>query len=127
MHYAEKEKYNITVLIVDDNLLNIEFLRFFLENIGCKVFSASNGKKALEIFNKENEKFDLIFLDIEMPVLNGIQLLKILKMNQHQYTTKICGYSSLLNADNYEDYGFDYYLNKETSPKDIIALLNSLF
>jgi CheY-like chemotaxis protein len=59
------------ILIVDDIFSNQLLLISIIENTGSDYRVASNGKKALEML--ESEDFDLILMDIEMPVMNGIE------------------------------------------------------
>ncbi len=59
------------VLIAEDNFLNRKLFAKILEDLGLKVSLAVNGQEAFEICQKK--KFDLIFLDIRMPILDGIK------------------------------------------------------
>ena len=59
------------VLLVEDNLVNQEVARRFLLKLNCKVCSAENGQVALEYLN--NESFDCVFMDCQMPVLDGYE------------------------------------------------------
>ncbi|MDA8432247.1 MAG: response regulator [Nitrospiraceae bacterium] len=67
------------LLIVDDSQLIHSMYRLVLNRYeGCKIFDAMNGLEALDILSRENN-FDLILLDINMPVMNGIQFMEKLK------------------------------------------------
>ena len=59
------------VLLVEDNPVNITLGRGLLENLGCKVTLAENGKVALDIIGRE--PFDLVFMDLQMPVMGGLE------------------------------------------------------
>lgn len=60
------------VLLVEDNDLNREIAEEIIGSVGVKVESAVNGKEALEVFTERGEGYyDLIFMDIQMPVMNG--------------------------------------------------------
>ena len=64
----------LNVLLVEDNELNMEIAAFMLENGGARIIKAWNGKEALEKFeNTEPYSFDLILMDIMMPVMNGLE------------------------------------------------------
>lgn len=58
------------ILVVDDTDVNQLLARRQLENLGCNVMTASNGSEALELMKKQ--RFDLIFMDREMPILDGL-------------------------------------------------------
>lgn len=61
------------ILIVDDDRTIVEFLSIFLEREGYCILSCYDGEKALEYIR--NEVFQLILLDIMMPVMNGFDLI----------------------------------------------------
>ncbi|HEY7818021.1 MAG TPA: response regulator, partial [Vicinamibacteria bacterium] len=65
------------LLVVDDNEVNCDMLSRRLSRKGYQVKTASNGHEALKMI--ENGTFDLVLLDIMMPGLNGIEVLKILR------------------------------------------------
>lgn len=65
---------NKTILIVEDDPDNYFILNSFLEQTNARIIHASDGKEALEIY--ENEKIDVIFMDINIPVINGCEVTK---------------------------------------------------
>lgn len=67
------------ILIVDDDSLNRNFLKNYLTTLGYTPLVAENGKKGLEIIIKEHP--DVIILDLNMPEMDGFELLKIIKIN----------------------------------------------
>ncbi len=71
------------ILIVDDDRFLSLALKRQLEDNGYSVFTATNGQEALEIIDDYGmEFFSLLIIDVRMPILNGIELVKILK-NRH--------------------------------------------
>jgi class 3 adenylate cyclase len=66
-----------SLLIVDDDALNRDMLTRRLERLGYRVACAENGREALEKLSRES--FDLLLLDVIMPVMNGFELLEQLK------------------------------------------------
>jgi two-component system NtrC family sensor kinase len=69
-----------TILIVDDSITNLNFLRVILEDEGYEILEAANGEKALKLL--ETKKPDLILLDIMMPVMNGLEVCKRVKKDE---------------------------------------------
>jgi len=67
----------LSVLIVEDNPVNQKVCMALLQKIGCSVVVADNGKAAVEIIEARAREggpnFDIIFMDIQMPVMDGIQ------------------------------------------------------
>jgi signal transduction histidine kinase len=62
-----------TILIVDDEPMIIVMLKDHLEELGCKILSAENGRQAVDMLRKKRDEIDLIILDINMPVMNGAE------------------------------------------------------
>jgi len=82
----EKPSFHGEVLLCEDNTMNQEVISEHLSRVGLKTIIAENGKIGVEMVQnrqKNNEKqFDLIFMDIHMPVMDGIEAsLNILKLN----------------------------------------------
>ena len=70
------------VLIVDDEVLNRDLIVKVLRKEGMKVFEAENGEEALEQMRIKD--FDLILMDLMMPVLNGFDTIKAIREQLHQ-------------------------------------------
>ena len=68
------------ILLVEDNDLNMEIAEFMLQNEGAAVSKAWNGQEAVEIFrNSVPGEFDVILMDIMMPVMNGYEATKMIR------------------------------------------------
>ena len=76
----EKQEASIRgmhILLAEDNELNMEIAEFMLQNEGAVVTKAWNGQEAVELFEKSRSgKFDVILMDIMMPVMNGYEATK---------------------------------------------------
>jgi len=70
------------VLLIDDNLSDNRLSQIAFENIGYYTLFAINGKDAITKITTNNELPDLIFLDINMPVMNGVEFIKEIKTNK---------------------------------------------
>ena len=71
--YENVPTKGVHALLVDDNELNIEIAKFFLEDNGMEVTCAYDGKEAVDIFEKsEDSYFGVIYMDILMPNMNGL-------------------------------------------------------
>ena len=67
-------------LLVEDNDINMEIATVLLENLGFEITKAQNGKEAVDIFAKSDPyHFDIIFMDMMMPVMDGIEATKAIR------------------------------------------------
>ncbi len=96
----------IRILIVDDIFSNRLLLSSTLEGIGIESKSVANGLAAIEILEKED--FNIVFLDIEMPVMNGLETMRHIRKNMLE---PICNMPVIaLTAHNPNEYGDEMYL-----------------
>ncbi len=64
----------VTVLLTEDNALNMEIAQFFLQDAGASIIQAWNGQQALDIFRSSRPgEIDVILMDVMMPVMNGLE------------------------------------------------------
>ncbi len=115
------------VLIVEDVLLNQQVATAMLKLIGCDVKIAKNGLVALEMI--KHEKFDLIFMDCQMPVMDGLEATRRLRIdeatNSHARTPVIAMTARTLEGDEEAclKAGMDDYLSKPLFIQDITEKL----
>ena len=77
---SEKSIKGLHVLLAEDNELNMEIAEFVLQNEGAEVTKAWNGQETVELFRKsEAGEFDVILMDIMMPVMNGYEATKMIR------------------------------------------------
>ena len=77
---SEKSIKGLHILLAEDNELNMEIAEFVLQNEGAEVTKAWNGQEAVEIFEKSKSgEFDVILMDIMMPVMNGYKATKMIR------------------------------------------------
>src|SRR5215813_8118069 len=67
------------VLIVDDNLASRHLIRAILKQVRCEIVEASHGQQALDLLRRENP--NLILLDIDMPELDGLAVVKQIRQD----------------------------------------------
>ena len=73
----------LSILLVEDNELNMEIAKFIIENEGANVTCATNGKEAVDIYKKSPEFFDIILMDIMMPEMDGLQATQVIRSFDH--------------------------------------------
>lgn len=90
------------ILIVEDNLLNLTVEANLLKSFGYEPKKAKNGFEALEILNKV--KIDLILLDMELPKMNGLELLQKIKLNPETRSVKVVAVTGHSDSDSREKF-----------------------
>ncbi len=86
--YSESSFENSTtperkrVLVVEDNEINQRVIMTMLQKIGYEAILATNGKQAVDIL-KENDSIEFVFMDCQMPVMDGYQAARIIRENEH--------------------------------------------
>lgn len=86
----EKSIKGLHILLAEDNELNMEIAEFMLQNEGADVEKAWNGQEAVELFKKsEPGEFDVILMDIMMPVMNGYEAAKMIRSLEREDAKKI--------------------------------------
>ena len=124
----EEERSGLRILIAEDNLTNQKVIAKILERAGHRPHLVDNGEQALDAMEKE--KFDLVMLDLHMPVMGGLEAAKVSRFTRE-------GASRLplvaLTADATpesrkacEEAGFDGYLTKPVEVQKLIELIDSL-
>lgn len=114
------------LILVDDEDIFLEILKASLEDEGFQVFTAKNGIKAIDIINKE--KINIIFTDLNMPGLDGIDLCKeIKKTNPKAWVCATTGNASLFAQAETKDIYFDDYLPKPFNLDLVIKTANKIF
>ncbi|MBV8889133.1 MAG: PAS domain S-box protein [Alphaproteobacteria bacterium] len=68
---GKRSQFNARILVVEDNPINQDVATGLLETMGCRTVTAPNGRSALKAFAQD--KFDLILMDCEMPVMDGFE------------------------------------------------------
>ena len=114
-----------SVLVVDDNKLNIKVATRLLKDYGIKVDSCQSGFECLEKI--KSIKYDLIFMDDMMPKMSGTETLHKLKENNSNFETPVVVLTANAIAGMEEKYlseGFDSYLPKPIERKELDSIIN---
>ncbi len=118
---------NTDVLVVEDNSINQKLIKTLLEKFNLNVTLASNGQEALYL--REEKKFDLIFMDIEMPVMDGVEATKRILQYEvqnglvHVPIVALTANALIGDQEKYLQAGIDYYLPKPIRLQKLHAIL----
>ena len=114
---SEKKLMGKTILVAEDDLVTYMFLKNLLEREGARLIHAINGKEAIDVFGK-NEKIDLIIMDINMPVMDGLTATQIIRKTCSEIP--VLAHSAFVHDqfnDNCLDYGFNDFIEKPLKKK----------
>lgn len=123
--HAEITK-DIRVLLVDDDPDNLMLLKTIMRNEGFQAVTADSGYRALEILEREVLP-DLVLMDLQMPVMSGLQTLKIIR--EKYPDLKVAGQSAhALETEKEQSAiaGFDAYITKPYDRNDLIQMIGTL-
>ncbi|MFN8671340.1 MAG: response regulator [Candidatus Sericytochromatia bacterium] len=113
-------KYKLNILVAEDNVINQKVLLKLLNKLGYEIDLARNGTDALNLVKKNN--YDLIFMDIQMPDMNGFEATKkILELDKENYPKIIALTANATEHDKREclDVGMSDYMSKPISIEKI--------
>jgi|GEM_PF-700072 len=116
----------ISLLLVEDNKVNQFLGKQILTNLGFQVRIAGNGKEALEVLNKE--QFDLILMDVNMPVMNGYDLTQVIRSQLASPKNEIpivalTAYASASEKEKALALGMNDYVTKPYSPHELLHVI----
>ena len=101
---------SLSILLVDDSGVNLRVASHMLKKLGHQADTATNGIEAIEAL--EHHSYDIVFMDIQMPEMDGLEATKIIRQRWHQ-NSKIIVVTSLTNCqDACLDAGADDFLTK---------------
>lgn len=83
-HDAETESNfeNLTILVADDKKTNLEVARRILQSLGAKAVLATNGEEAHDLMARDDGVIDLVLMDVNMPVVDGIEATKLIRAGE---------------------------------------------
>ena len=129
---SEKSIKGLHILLAEDNELNMEIAEFVLQNEGAEVTKAWNGQEAVEIFGKsEPGEFDVILMDIMMPVVNGYEATKMIRSLDREDAKKIPIIAMTANAFTEDrirakEAGMDEHVAKPVDVKLLVKVIHKL-
>ncbi len=114
----------LRILLAEDNQINWELGKALLKKMGHAVTLAENGREALVAL--ERKTFDLVLMDIQMPVMDGEQALAVIREREmrtgaHQQVLALTAYALKGEEEKFLAAGFDGYVSKPLEVKNLVA------
>ncbi|MDT8384655.1 MAG: ATP-binding protein [Gammaproteobacteria bacterium] len=111
-----------SVLVAEDNMINAKFISTILQRSGAETVIVNNGKMAIDEFTKK--KFDVVLMDINMPIMNGIEATRIIRnLEDANHHTPILGLTAISVDNNdlkYREAGLDDVLEKPIAVDELL-------
>ena len=116
---------NRVVLITEDEEVNFYYLKTLLQRADAKVLRAKNGKEAVEIISEHQGGIDLILMDLNMPVMDGYEAMRIIK-SLHPAIPIIAQTAYTMNNDRNRclQAGFNDYIAKPINRLALYRMVN---
>ena len=118
------KKYPFTILLVEDNLINQKLITNVFKLMGYKTEMAANGIEAIEALKRKN--YDLIFMDIQMPLMNGYEATRIIVEHRKEEGPLIIAMTANAMAGDYEkciEAGMQDYISKPMKIEVLIKVI----
>jgi len=127
-----EDRFDLNILLVEDNKLNQRVIAKILEKMGCRVDLADNGREALAKLKlalppKERPCYDLVLMDIQMPVLDGLKTTSMIRAqeggDERMPIIAITAHAMKGDRESFLDAGLDAYLSKPVRREDLYSTL----
>ncbi|KAF8388333.1 hypothetical protein HHK36_026999 [Tetracentron sinense] len=116
----------VTALVVEDNVVNQMIHKRLLSNLGIETQVVENGKEAVDLHHS-GAVFDLILMDMEMPIMNGPEATRVLRaMGVRSKIVGVTAYSGDYEKRVFMDAGLDDYYEKPLTMAKLVSLLQEL-
>ncbi len=118
---------SLRILVVDDSAVNRKILLLMLSRLGYKADIATNGKEAIQ--SLERQPYDIILMDLQMPILDGLRATKIIRENsgdgKHPYIIAVTAFATIYDREICINAGMNDYLTKPVNIKDLETAIQS--
>ncbi len=121
----EEVKHAVSILLVEDNPVNCQLAETLLSKAGYGVSVADDGKKAIEIFLKAPEKYDIILMDIQMPEMNGLDATRVFREKGYENIPIIAMTANAMKGDreSYIAAGMNDYIPKPIKREAVFEMI----
>jgi len=129
---GEKTSYKIKALIAEDNPINMKLLTTTLKQLGVEVDTAQNGLEAFNKYSMNPQKYDVIFMDVQMPIMDGPEatqeIIEFEKEEELPHTPIVAVTANVLKGDRerFLGVGMDDYISKPIDKKELIRVLEEI-
>ncbi len=122
---AEEAKRAVRILLAEDNLMNQRLAQVMLTKAGYQLDVAGNGKEAVEKYTAEPERYDLIFMDLHMPELDGLEATTVLRNRGYKNVPIVAMTADAMKEDRDRCLasGMDDYIAKPIRREEVFSMV----
>jgi len=121
----EEIKHSVRILLAEDNLVNQKLAKLMLTKAGYQVEVANNGKEALEKFTASPEDFSMIFMDVQMPEMDGLEATRAIREKGFDTVPIVAMTAHAIKGDKEMclEAGMDDYISKPIKRQVVFEIL----
>jgi two-component system, sensor histidine kinase and response regulator len=114
-----------TILIVEDNAMNMKLMNFLLVKTGARILNATNGTEAVHLY--KTKPIDIILMDVHMPIMDGLEATRMIRSledgSKHQTVVALTAITMQGDRERCLESGMDDYISKPFKMIDLFAVL----
>jgi signal transduction histidine kinase/CheY-like chemotaxis protein/ligand-binding sensor domain-containing protein len=120
----DDDKHSVRILLAEDNPVNQKLTRYMLTRAGYQLDIAGNGKLAVDMFRQSPDLYDLIFMDIQMPEMDGYEATKMIRQLKQDIPI-IAMTAGAIKGDREKclEAGMDDYISKPVKREDVYRMV----
>jgi signal transduction histidine kinase/DNA-binding response OmpR family regulator/streptogramin lyase len=122
---SDEAKHSVNILLVEDNALNQKLARYMLTRAGYLLELAVNGKEAVEKFTAQPDRYDMIFMDVQMPEMNGLEATRAIREKGFKDVPIIAMTAQSLKGDREKclEAGMNDYVSKPIKRESVFQMV----
>ena len=122
---AEEAKHSVRILLAEDNPMNQKLAQYMLTKAGYQLEIANNGRETVEKFTAEPEHYDLIFMDLHMPEMDGLEATKVLRNRGYAEIPIIAMTADAMKEDREKclQSGMNDYMSKPIKREEVFVMI----
>jgi signal transduction histidine kinase/CheY-like chemotaxis protein/HPt (histidine-containing phosphotransfer) domain-containing protein len=130
-HQILESRRRLSILIAEDVPINQLLIETILTRYGHAVTLVGNGEEAVQAWESDTARYDFIFMDIQMPVMDGFQATRRIRelensLGGHIPIVAMTAYAMKEDRDKCREAGMDDYISKPFQPEDLLSVLKRL-
>lgn len=126
---SEERLAGVRILLVDDNTINLEVAKLMLEDEGARVWLASDGAAALQKLKSSDFSVDLVLMDVQMPVMDGLETTRRIRSDADLATLPVLALTAGVTPSQRNaamDAGMNGFITKPVDMERAVALIKSI-